>query len=758
MRLRDLSIVRKLGLLLAFNTALAVFSIALVFSVGTAVTRYQGAQQQLAAMADVIGENSRAALAFDDPQSARLLLLSLRDKLEIESATLTDLNGVVFSKAEFRRPENAHPSVLEFLTRTLFPEKVSVSSRILDGENPVGQIALSAHLSAIWIDLLESLAWMAFIAIGLSALAAYFGMRMRSIVTDPILDLARVSHRVSREQDYSIRASKLGDDEIGTLVDDFNRMLSEIETRDEALREERASLEDRVEQRTADLKLAMETAERANKVKSEFLSTVSHELRTPLTAIAGSVGLISGGALGELPDPIAQMLQIAQKNCQRLTFLINDLLDMEKLMAGKLHFELLPQDIMPLVAQSLIDNRAYAEQYGVVYTLTHPVEGAWVEVDAGRLQQVLANLLSNSAKFSPAGAQVEVSVRLRAGRVRVEVRDHGVGIPSEFQGRIFQKFSQADASDTRQKGGTGLGLAITRELVERMHGQVGFDTMPEGGTCFHFEFPAWRGQPAEPVIAQPSNPVGGDGPRILVVEDDADVARLLSIMLRRAGYEVDTVATGAKALAQVLCAPYAAMTLDLLLPDMNGAQVIRSLRSRPETAQLPIVVIAAKSEEGRQAVPADVAAIDWLAKPIDQSRLLASLERLTLSASSFHPRVLHVEDDAGMHQRVRNMAGNGFDFELATNLREARARVALERFDVVILDLALPNESGWDLLPDIRTQQPDARVVILSASDLAPDEAHLVDAVLQKSQVSPRQLVDAMSAPAPRAARVEIGP
>jgi DNA-binding response OmpR family regulator/anti-sigma regulatory factor (Ser/Thr protein kinase) len=499
----------------------------------------------------------------------------------------------------------------------------------------------------------------------------------------------------------------------------------------------------------------MEAAERANKVKSEFLSTVSHELRTPLTAIVGSIGLVSGGALGELPEQIAQMLQIAQKNSQRLTFLINDLLDMEKLMAGKLHFDMVGQELMPLVEQALVGNQSYAEQFGVTYTLGERSDGVLVEVDAQRLHQVLANLLSNAAKFSNAGAQVEVSVHQFKNRVRVEVRDQGAGIPLEFHARIFQKFSQADASDTRKKGGTGLGLAITRELVERMGGQVGFESVPDQGTCFFFELPLWNEHASRPATLQPHD-LTEDGARILVVEDDPDVARLLSLMLTRAGYEVDTVETGAEALAQAQRTAYEAMTLDLMLPDMNGVQVIELLRADPATALLPIVVIAAKMEEGRLAVDAEVTGLAWLAKPIDQWQLLSSLRRLTSPGSAAHPRVLHVEDDANMHQRVRSMAGGRFDFELATTLREARARVALERFDVVILDLTLPNESGWDLLPEIRASQPDARVVILSGSELEPGEAQQVDAVLQKSRFSPRQLLAAISAQSSNGVRESV--
>lgn len=229
---------------------------------------------------------------------------------------------------------------------------------------------------------------------------------------------------------------------------------------------------------------------RIEQMKSEFVSTVSHELRTPLTSIGGSLGLIVGGALGEVPAPIKAMLLIAHKNSLRLSHLIDDLLDMEKLVAGKFRFDLQVLPLMPLLEQSIEATHAYAEKFAVSFQLIKRIEQVMVEVDGNRLQQVMANFLSNAAKFSPPGGQVQIRVTRHGDRVRVSIIDNGPGIPAEFQSQIFQKFSQADSSDTRQKGGTGLGLAITRELIVHMHGTVGFETQAGKGSCFHFELPA----------------------------------------------------------------------------------------------------------------------------------------------------------------------------------------------------------------------------------------------------------------------------
>ena len=482
----------------------------------------------------------------------------------------------------------------------------------------------------------------------------------------------------------------------------------------------------------------------AERMKSEFVSTVSHELRTPLTAISGSLGLIMGGAFGDVPEKAKEMIGIAHKNGQRLSHLINDLLDIEKLAAGKMHFDMQRLALMPLIEQALEVNRTYGSERGVQMILAGEAVEADVKVDTQRLMQVLSNLLSNAVKYSPDGGTVEVSVQLRDEAIRVTVSDHGQGIPQEFRARIFQKFAQADSSDTRKKGGTGLGLAITRELVEGMGGRVDFESVEGRGASFFFELPlvSESGSLAAMQPLQTSDP---GGRKILVVEDEPDVARLLGLMLQRAGYVVDIVMRGAQALEALKRTHYAAMTLDLMLPDISGLQIIREVRGNPETADLPIVVVSAKLEEGRLAINGDASGIDWLAKPFDEKKLLELVERQLSLPGGEALHVLHIEDDPDLHNVIKAMLGGRCSVEAAITLADARARVALQRFDVVILDIGLPDGSGWDLLPEIREHQPDARVVILSGGDMKKDEASLVEAVLLKSRVSSEQLLDAIS-------------
>lgn len=225
------------------------------------------------------------------------------------------------------------------------------------------------------------------------------------------------------------------------------------------------------------------------RLKGEFVSSVSHELRTPLTSIRGALSLILGMFAKDLPDKARQLLETADRNSERLTLLINDLLDIEKLSAGKLQFNMEVQPLMPLIEEALTANYGFGVEHGVQFTLVERAGDVNVRVDRRRLAQVLSNYLSNAAKFSPRQANVEIGARQLGAQVRVSVRDFGPGVPDSFRAHIFNRFSQADSSAARRNGGTGLGLAITKELIERMGGKVGFDSVEGQGATFFFDLP-----------------------------------------------------------------------------------------------------------------------------------------------------------------------------------------------------------------------------------------------------------------------------
>jgi len=230
---------------------------------------------------------------------------------------------------------------------------------------------------------------------------------------------------------------------------------------------------------------------RHEQMKDEFVATVSHELRTPLASIAGALGLLVGGAAGQVPEPAKRLLTIAYTNSQRLVRLINDILDIEKLEAGKVEFNLRRVDVKPLVEQVIEVNAVFTDSFNVRVRLDVGAGETAVRADADRLTQVVVNLLSNAVKFSPPDQEVVVAIEQRDDCLRIAVRDHGPGIPDDFKARIFEKFAQVDATDARRRGGSGLGLSIAKQIVTRLGGDIGYETEPGGGASFHVDLPRW---------------------------------------------------------------------------------------------------------------------------------------------------------------------------------------------------------------------------------------------------------------------------
>ena len=482
---------------------------------------------------------------------------------------------------------------------------------------------------------------------------------------------------------------------------------------------------------------------RINRMKTEFISTVSHELRTPLTSIRGSLGLVLGGVAGELPDAVKSLLDIANNNCERLIRLINDILDSEKIESGKMQLELKVVNMAQLVQQAMTANKGFADQHGVRLVLQAPDDSLQASVDSDRLVQVVTNLLSNAVKFSPPDGTVNVKVLQVAQGVRVEVIDCGPGIPDEFRDRIFEKFSQADASDSRQKGGTGLGLNISQALVHKMGGQIGFASRAGAGSTFFFELPEWRNP--EPAVQLPPaavQPVRAR-PRILVCESDPDVARLIRMMLEKAGFDSEMVHDASQALERVVLGGFVALTVDLNL--QGSAAFINTLCADERTRHLPVVAISAMAGEGCLQFNQKLLTVsDWLEKPIDESRLVHSVRRAVAGSKSAKPRILHVEDDPDIQSVVAAVVQDSAVFEFSATLSEARARLRENSFDLILLDLALGEDSGWSLFEDIDKLNPRPPVIVFSACDEDPAQSRQVEAVLVKSNTSNTELLNAI--------------
>ena len=474
---------------------------------------------------------------------------------------------------------------------------------------------------------------------------------------------------------------------------------------------------------------------RTERLKDEFVSTVSHELRTPLTSISGSLGLLVGVWAGKLPESAERLLTIAHKNSQRLVRLTNDILDIEKMDAGRVLFNMMRIDVRSLVEQAIEGNRGFAEGYGVHVRLdAASVEGE-VNADPDRFAQVITNLLSNAIKFSPVNEEVLARVEKNGNLVHISVRDHGPGVPADFQPHIFEKFAQADATSSREKGGTGLGLSIVKQIVERLGGEVGFNDAPGGGTIFYLNLPAWDCAAGEEIDLEAE----ADAARILLCEDDRETAMALRERLQQAGFAADIAGTASAAVARADATRYAAMLVDLKLPDGDGIGLILRLRAQAQYHDTPIIVVSSDPSRGRDdARSSRLNVLEWLGKPVDVERLVQILKASIAPEQRKRPRVLHVDDDCDVLAVVSHALRAIADVVSVGSVEDARRALATDRVDLAVLDISLGAGSGLDLLPDLRDGRGNVIPVIVfsakGAASLACDEQ--VQAVLTKSHAS----------------------
>jgi len=457
------------------------------------------------------------------------------------------------------------------------------------------------------------------------------------------------------------------------------------------------------------------TARRAiEQVKNEFVSVVSHELRTPLTSIRGSLRLLEAGVKGKLPEGAMQLVGIASSNTERLVRLINDILDIEKIEAGKLHLQLAATDLREVVASAMQAVEGTARAFDVQLSNDVP-DGMDVTADADRLTQVLVNLVSNAAKFSPQGGTVHVHASQSAAFVRVEVVDRGPGISMVDQAKLFGKFQQLDTSDTRARGGTGLGLAICKAIVEHHGGRVGVVSEPGAGSTFWFEVPSHR------VLETPSSSArldAGEPPRpvALLVEDDPDAAVVVGTFLQAEGLAVRTAASLEQARAFLLSKdPPAVVFLDLHLPDGNGLQLVEWMRSRSETEETPVIVITGSEPQNQEAMSF---LVDWLEKPLDEGALLRAIRRS--GAHGAKAKVLIVEDDPSMREiMAEKVLSIGADARTAADGRVALGILQTYRADLIVLDVNLPVVDGFSVVDILRQGSHRATpLLVYSGQDL----------------------------------------
>ena len=764
----DWPITKKLMWIMHGATLLAVLFASVFFGASEAISFRKTTLDQIATLGGIIGTNSTAAIAFEDSDLAKKVLESLNANQAVMSAHIFMPSGNLFSKyradASADSPDTEVPekigSLLSAAISSASPKQRFEGLKFVDAIHPIlfdneviGYLHLRTSLGS-FVTTLQRIAVVAIIVMFLAVIVAYIlSSRLKSAVSFPILQLSGLMKRVSKDQDFSLRAEPKSGDEIGALMVGFNDMLKQINLRDEKL----AFANQELSQAFDETLKAKEAAELASSAKSDFLARMSHEIRTPMNGVLGMTELLLGSDLIGSKRKFAETIQ---QSGESLLAVINDILDFSKVEAGKLTLEESDFDVCDTV-EGIVDLLyTRAQQKGVsLIAAISPEMKSMVHGDANRLRQVLMNLVGNAIKFTSEGdivvglSQHETETGKR--ELRFYVKDTGIGIAGNHLALIFDSFAQADISTTREYGGTGLGLAISKQLVELMGGKISVRSVVGEGSTFSFSIPqtpAKQARVADPGVLDPLI-----GIRVLVVDDNPINREVFSRQLLAWQAEVQTAASASEAIGMLEAATNRAekfdiVLLDFFMPKTDGMQLAATIRSRPEFGRPGLVMLSSADSESIPERP-EVACIDlYLPKPVRRAVLHESvttvLQEGTIEAYgstapiaddesekvSFNLSALLVEDIPINMQVARIMLTNiGCKVVEATNGREALERIAERRPDIVFMDCQMPVMDGYSAsrvqrAREVKTGAPRVPIVALTANALAEDRQKCMDA------------------------------